>query len=96
MEGLNKAQEGVFDQMVIEYESLLIMYRTARDTDEILNSEHFDQMSYDIDGYSGVLYDIREDNDLDYMREELGKLKAQVSMASKLVIALKGINYRFG
>lgn len=78
------------------FSAMLTMYKTLRDTDEILNSEYFDAVSYDIDGYESTFneYSIEEDYcEIEKLYEEL---KKQVSHVSKLVIATKNLNFKFG
>ncbi len=76
-----------------EFEALLIMYRTLRDTEEILDSVYFDTISYDIEGYEETLYEIG--NDFEWLEEETEKLRAQVSAVSQLVIAMKKLDFRY-
>jgi hypothetical protein len=76
-----------------EFEALLIMYRTLRDTEEILDSVYFDTISYDIEGYEETLYEIG--NDFGWLEEETEKLRAQVSAVSQLVIAMKKLDFRY-
>lgn len=80
----------------LKLESLLTMYKTLRDTDEILTSEYFDAIGYDIDGYSEAIYEALESEDIDELRDIESNLENQVSTFSKLVIAMKNIKFIYG
>lgn len=80
----------------LKLESLLTMYKTLRDTDEILTSEYFDAISYDIQGYEEAIFEAFEDGDLEELRDIESNLENQVSTFSKLVIAMKNIKFIYG
>lgn len=77
----------------LKLDSLLTMYRTLRDSDELLESEYFDAISYDIQGYEEAIFEALYDSDMDELRDIESNLENQVSTFSKLVIAMKNIKF---
>jgi hypothetical protein len=83
-------------KLVKEIEGLLIMYKALRDSDELLNSEYFDSMSYDIDGYEEAVFEAEDSNDIDELEDIKKNLKNQVEAFTKMVIAMKQVKFIYG
>jgi hypothetical protein len=76
-----------------EFEALITMYDALRDTEEILNSDYHDQILYDIDGYRS---EYEEHGSPENRQKLYDSLKKQVEAMTKLVIAMKNINFTYG
>lgn len=83
-------------KLVAEIESLMTLYRALRDTDEILTSEYFDQISYDIQGYEEAIWDAEYDEDIEDLKAIKLRLKNQVEAFTKMVIAMKKVKFIYG
>ena len=78
-----------------EFDALVIMYRTLRDSDEIVNSDMFDSITFDIDGYCEEFERAEMDGDESGAQCLVSLLRKQVGYVSTYVIALKNINFRY-
>ena len=79
-----------------EFDMYLTMYKVARDSEEILNSDYFDAISFDIEGFDQSFIEAEMNRDFDEMKDLIDKIKVQVSNASKLIIAMKNMTFIFG
>jgi hypothetical protein len=76
-----------------EFSALITMYSALQDTEEILNSEYHDQIMYDIDGYRS---EYEEHGSPENRQKLTDTLKKQVEAMTKLVIAMKNVNFIYG
>lgn len=83
-------------ELVKDIDALLVMYRTLRDSDDIINSEYFDSISYDINGYDEAVFEAEDSDDVEELERIKKNLKKQVEAFTKMVIAMKQVNFIYG
>ena len=81
----------IMEETEKQFIELLDKYRKLFNTDAITYSEHHDSILYDIQGYAEVACS----DDEEYIKDEMGHLKAQVESVELLVKALDGFTTRY-
>jgi len=96
IDGIVYVKETVLEKLILEIEKLMTLYRELRDTDEILRSEYFDPISYDIQGYEEAIFDAEYDEDIECLKDIKLSLKNQIKAFTKMVTAIKKVKFIYG
>lgn len=77
------------------FDILLTKYRKVLNSDTILDTRYYDQMSYDYDGFYSSFYESYDEGDEHECNELYESLKIQVKHAEALRKAIEAYNTRF-